>query len=556
MGLGTILTIAIAVLVVGFAVNSATLWLCGRALRLPRATWRRSLATVLAIWAASVPLALLSYAVDSLPGLLVVLLASLVTPLWIIHRMIGTSVGKSCLVAVAWFAAGSASAWAIALLVAGFLLESCLVPTGALATTILGLHADVTCDNCGSNFPITMSEYSRMPVGGAPADKKDVICRNCGRQQVYQLQGKPESGDRILVDKTSLPTRWDLAVFWHPPRGKELPPKERAPGTPARERYVMRLVSLPGETLQLADGDVFVDGRRLQKLPGQQEDLWFPIYDSRHASKAPQRPAWKTRSQTDGWNADGQVSFEGESDEMEEILFARPIDTHLAYNASSSYHPLADVHVTGDVRITCTLADFSGSGGFGFSWVYRGLTARATVAASGDTSLTIAGGTAADDNQIQIHAPTALMAGQRWAFAYRDGRAYVEQDGRVVASRRVGSDRIEDAPAESPGGSRNPSLPPDDTSSACHIGLLAKCCRLRFSEVRIDRDVYYVPPDAAGFGAQADLPIHLGEQEYFMLGDNSAFSYDSRFWGAVEEADFVGVVRVIFWPPSRWRAFP
>jgi hypothetical protein len=41
-----------------------------------------------------------------------------------------------------------------------------------------------------------------------------------------------------------------------------------------------------------------------------------------------------------------------------------------------------------------------------------------------------------------------------------------------------------------------------------------------------------------------------------MLGDNSAMSADSRSWGPAKEADMIGVVRAIFWPVSRWRAFP
>ena len=51
------------------------------------------------------------------------------------------------------------------------------------------------------------------------------------------------------------------------------------------------------------------------------------------------------------------------------------------------------------------------------------------------------------------------------------------------------------------------------------------------------------------FGAEEDYTIP--SDHYFMLGDNSAFSLDSRFFGAVPRRNLVGRSWFIFWPFSR-----
>jgi len=42
----------------------------------------------------------------------------------------------------------------------------------------------------------------------------------------------------------------------------------------------------------------------------------------------------------------------------------------------------------------------------------------------------------------------------------------------------------------------------------------------------------------------SDMSVGLGEEEYFMVGDNRGFSFDSRSWGPVEKEEIVG--RVFF----------
>ena len=149
-----------------------------------------------------------------------------------------------------------------------FFFEAYVSPTNAMAPTLLGHHWRGVCSTCGK--PNYASANTRPPA------LLHMICDDFhvdNRSDADELEDTVHWADRFLVAKFLKPKRWDVVAF-------------RYPGND-QQKYVMRLVGMPGETIEIREGSVWANGKRLEmpshlkglryvsELPGSyQESAW------------------------------------------------------------------------------------------------------------------------------------------------------------------------------------------------------------------------------------------------------------------------------------------
>src|SRR2546422_4704855 len=65
----------------------------------------------------------------------------------------------------------------LVLLLKPFLAEAFIIPTGSMATTLLGYHKNRVCEKCGSPFRVNASNDD--PSDDTPVPPRSGICPNC-----------------------------------------------------------------------------------------------------------------------------------------------------------------------------------------------------------------------------------------------------------------------------------------------------------------------------------------------------------------------------------------
>ena len=144
-----------------------------------------------------------------------------------------------------------------------------------MADTLKGAHFRLRCPQCGYRYDHGFVPQSygmpedTIPPGVVPI-RQQTRCPSCGYYVPAGEKVPVANGDRILVLKCIYqfedPKRWDVIVFKNPIN--------------PTENYIKRLIGLPGETIEIIDGDVYIDGFIARKPPQVQKELWMPVYDN------------------------------------------------------------------------------------------------------------------------------------------------------------------------------------------------------------------------------------------------------------------------------------
>jgi signal peptidase I len=287
-------------------------------------------------------------------------------------------------------------------------------------------------------------------------------------------QGRNAPGDHVFVDEFSYlfrePRRWEIVVFKYPL---------------FRERnFVKRLIGLPGEHVEIRDGDIWVNGKIARKPPLVQATMWRELFP---------RPGPFARPKTivEGFTQDTATGGDWKRVSDAEVRCtpgkgqpslafcnssATYPDVRLVFTAVPDGHAIVLARITSHgVPVTLRLDAAGASGASTFS-VGRSETKVGGFETSGGAPLCV---------------EMCVVDGEAWALV----------DGREVARAEV----------------------PFDGRGTNRVEIGAATDTVSFRDVVVDRDVVY---DVGGGPAAYDVPA----DGFFFLGDNVAESEDSRKW--------------------------
>jgi len=417
----------------------------------------------------------------------------------------------------------------LALLTRVWLVQGVLVPvvvdSGSMADALRGPHRDVSCSHCGRRFACGL-EW--LPTSGL------AVCPNCGLQTNAADSNSDRPGDRLLIDRAAfalrVPRRWELAVFENP-------------NDPA-QICVKRIVGLPGETIEIRGGKVFVEGKTARKTFAELSAMAVLVHDQRFEAPDGQGLRWMAAANSRWETRPGRLSYArnpqagrassaAEPQAIDWLVYEHcqpqaggapqpgPITDDMAYNQNESRR----LNEVSDVLLQCRLAA-QGPGGV---WLRAGDGADTFV-----LHVDVSSGRAELEHNGREVASASLEGNpfqqpRKLGLALADGQLQFAVDGREVLAH--------------PYEPRSVSM--DLTAQPFALG--ARDADVEITDVQVRRDVYYLP----GPPPFAQSGYRLAADEYFVLGDNSPVSEDSRQWvpdGQVYKRSLLGKPLVIWRP--------
>jgi signal peptidase I len=515
----------------------------------------------------------------------------------------------------------------LALTFRAFIVEAFVIPTGSMAPTLLGAHFKIICPKCGYEFDrdaelafqyrdadkaiINVGQRSELSSNtNIPADDYfQAVCPNCMNVIAYnempQYLGTrtvlrddrggrgpgpvpfamANNGDRILVLKYLYallpPQRWDVIVFKEPQH--------------AQDNYIKRLIGLPGETVEIINGDIYIappgagpspaDRVIARKPPAVQKAVWQLVYDNDFypTDEGLRRvggiiDVWQNpwSAETPGWSVKGPIiHFTPASAADGGSLRFVPREPYglnvLGYNndVQDLLHPNLNTEPlmrVGDLRLETTWLSTADDPALSLT---AGLPSNCVQVRWGKEGVSLYHLVSREDAKPVFEpmgTPVAFAAPLKQkpyhvALENVDHSARVFIDGKLVlnvetpwtaqdARRQAVADRADSSPEQ---------LIRVELSGP---GTL--------SHLKLFRDLYYTQSrHDSPRTANTDRPLTLGPDEFFPLGDNSRKSSDGRYWnevypalddlgtreGVVPRRYLLGKAFFVYWP-SGYPALP
>jgi signal peptidase I len=494
----------------------------------------------------------------------------------------------------------------VGLIVAACVLEAwflegfpvpCRVQGNSMAETLLGTHYAMTCPDCG---------YQYFCGADLPTDDLRPVCPNCGYWQQTAPTAAELAGDRVLIDRSAYAfgkaQRWDVAAFHRPAQGESL--------------VVKRVVGLPGESVQIRHGDVYVHGQIQRKTLRQQRAMRILVHDADFEPTLEPRPPSRWRGETDaaGWDRVGGRWAHPESARRQNPIdwliyhhwqrgnspgeaITCPVTDICGYNQGRPRRE-EDVHAVPDVMLQVRIEAAFGRGVLWFratdgaeefltrldpaeqSYKVFRRSLRDTRPAEkvhppegcGNESLPSPAGRGAggegmagkDASTRGRPHPNPLPEGEGTGGSPHprpplDGGVTVVATGRLPGRLdgmtleislfdqqfllAINGRAMATLPYDLGDGNANPPTEPLAVGSQ-GLGLVLRT-------LRVYRDVYFTRPIGPGQPGNFDPINILRGDEYFVVGDNSPISQDSRAWRpdeAVTEDLFLGRALLVVLP--------